>query len=88
MHPIDGRAVSRSAARTERAQGSARHRELGKLPRTAPDRLILQLGGHDMNRGCPSMTTGDRCVGHVGGTAGEKKPGSGLAATVTSWAGG
>jgi hypothetical protein len=43
----------------------AHHRELGKLPRTAPDGLMLQLGGTRTDRGCPWMTAVDRCLGHV-----------------------
>jgi hypothetical protein len=34
------------------------HRELGKLPRTAPDGLILQVGGH---RHRPWLSVDDRC---------------------------
>jgi hypothetical protein len=34
------------------------HRELGKHPRTAPDGLILQLGGHGQ---CPWLSVDDRC---------------------------
>jgi hypothetical protein len=45
-------------------------RELGKLPRTAPDRLILQLRGQVDG---PWVSVGDRCrpmPRHVRGTAG------------------
>jgi hypothetical protein len=48
----------------------------------------MQLGGAGADRGCPWMTAGYRCLGHVGGTAGEDEPASGLAAMVTSLTGG
>jgi hypothetical protein len=47
------------------------HRELGKLPRTAPDGLVLQLGGPGQR---PWLSVDDRCRPmrrHVGGAAGE-----------------
>jgi hypothetical protein len=40
--------------------------------------------GMGMNRGCPWMTAADRCVGHVGGTAGEDDVARSSAAMVTS----
>jgi hypothetical protein len=58
---------------TLRVFWQAHHRELGKHLRTARYGLILQVGGHGRDRGCPWMTAVDRCVGHVGGTAGENE---------------
>ena len=37
-----------------------------------------------IDRGCPWMTAADRCLGHVGGTAGEDDAPRSVAATVTS----
>jgi hypothetical protein len=54
-----------------RRRESNPHRELGKLPRTAPYRLIYSSAGTRTDRGCPWLTAGDRCLGHAGGTAGE-----------------
>jgi hypothetical protein len=55
------------------------HRELGKLPRTAPYGAILKLGG---NRHRPLLSVNDRCRPMLKarpGTAGESEHGSGLA---------
>jgi hypothetical protein len=41
-----------------------------------------------MNRGCPLMTADDRCVGHVGGTAGKGDLAQSLPAMLTSSSGG
>jgi hypothetical protein len=60
---------------------------LGKHFRTAPYRLIRQLGGTGTDRGYPWMTAVDRCLGHVGGTAGEDELGAGVAAMVSSHSG-
>ena len=40
--------------------------------------------GTGTDRGCPWMTARNRWLGHVEGTGGEDKLGSGLAATVTT----
>ena len=48
------------------------HRELGKLPRTAPNGPIYSSEGTYSDRGYPWMTAVDRCLGHVGGTADEE----------------
>jgi hypothetical protein len=50
---------------------SCGHRELGKHPRAAPDRLILQVARMAMNRGCPWMTAVDRRLRARLGTADE-----------------
>jgi hypothetical protein len=62
--------------------------ELGKHPRTAPGRLTCSSEGVGTNRGCPWMTAADRCLGHVGGTAGEDDVARSLSATVASLTGG
>jgi hypothetical protein len=71
----------RKTKRTERRSSP----RTGKHPRPAPDGLILQLGGHGHE---PWLSVGDRavdrCLGHLGGTAGQDGSGSHLAATVTS----
>jgi hypothetical protein len=57
---------------------------LGSTPgplRTGRSYRSVAMG---IDRGCPWMTAGDRCLGHVGGTAGEDECGSGLEAMVTT----
>jgi hypothetical protein len=62
------------------------YRELGKLPRTAPDGLVLQLGGPGQR---PWLSMDDRCRPMCRarwGTASENDAARSVPATVTSWA--
>jgi hypothetical protein len=59
-----------------------------EAPSDALDGRSYSSEGMDTDRCCPWMTAVDRCVGHVGGTAGEDDRTGSLAATVTSSAGG
>jgi hypothetical protein len=79
---------------TARSILALKHRELGKHPRTAPDGLILQLGGHGQ---CPWLSVDDRCRpmlrarrGHVrrGRRSSKDDVARSLLATVASWIGG
>src|SRR5215211_5829594 len=72
-------AVGRSGRRE-----SNPHRELGKLPRPAPDGVIVQLGGHGHE---PWLSVDDRCrpmLRHGGGTASEDGVARSLLSMVTS----
>jgi hypothetical protein len=63
-------------------------RELGKLPRPAPDRLILRFGGHGQR---PWLSVDDRrrpLRRARRGHGGEDQPRSSVAATLTSSTGG
>jgi hypothetical protein len=62
------------------------NRELGKLPRTALYGRAYSSAGMSIDRGCPWMTATNRCLGHVGGTAGENELGAACVAMVTSLA--
>ena len=70
-----------NAGRSGRRESNP-HRKLGKLPPTALDGLIYSSEGTYSDRGYPWMTAVDRCLGHVGGTAGEDDAGWSLAATA------
>jgi hypothetical protein len=73
---------------TSPSDRSLQHRELGKLSRTAPDGLILQLGGHGHR---PWLSLDDRCRPMLKArrrTAGENELGAGVVAMVTSSTGG
>jgi hypothetical protein len=64
-------AVSCRRSLTSDGLGGSRpeYRELGKHPRTAPFRLMLQLGGRGHEPWLSVDDRCERCVGHVGGTA-------------------